>query len=365
MSFSRLAFRYQNPLTASRNLLVKRSSKTGQTSGPSKTRSPNSHLMKIGSLRKPFVYSCAFPGTAFAVSSVVEHEKLKQQVLQKLAEWQNSVTQAPKAPNVQQISGAILGVVAFACLLYPGIQVSILFLPFISMKAATALKVLMAVDLAGVLLRWRPIDHAGHLGGALAGVSRLRSTQRVGLTLAEDTLSYQTLSVSLDIAVDTMMQSCPLLSHSGIMSFSRFAGPTIGSPNANLMDIQCLWKPFLYLCAFTGTAFTVSSVLEYEKIKRKASSVRQKLTEFLDNFTHEPKAPSGNFQQISGAINGVAAFTCLLYPDSQLGGLCLPFISLRAATSLKVFMAVDAAGVLLRWRPIDHAGHLGGTLAGV
>jgi rhomboid-like protein len=67
-------------------------------------------------------------------------------------------------------SGALLGIVAFHCLLYPDSRIGIIFIPFFSVKAAHALYGLMAVDTVGVLMRWRFLDHAAHLGGALYGM---------------------------------------------------------------------------------------------------------------------------------------------------------------------------------------------------
>nr|CAG4644030.1 EOG090X07NR [Lepidurus arcticus] len=67
-------------------------------------------------------------------------------------------------------SGALMGVVAYVCTRYPDVQLSILFLPQISFSADTALKALIIFDAAGLLLRWRMLDHAAHLGGAFFGL---------------------------------------------------------------------------------------------------------------------------------------------------------------------------------------------------
>ncbi|XP_075538835.1 rhomboid family intramembrane serine protease rho-7 [Dermacentor variabilis] len=67
-------------------------------------------------------------------------------------------------------SGAILAVVGALCLQYPDAQLSIIFLPFFTFSAAAALKGVLVFDTAGMLLRWRLLDHAAHLGGTLFGV---------------------------------------------------------------------------------------------------------------------------------------------------------------------------------------------------
>lgn len=67
-------------------------------------------------------------------------------------------------------SGAIMTVLAYVCTQYPTTQLSILFLPMMTFSAGSAIKVIMGIDLAGVLLGWKFFDHAAHLGGASFGV---------------------------------------------------------------------------------------------------------------------------------------------------------------------------------------------------
>lgn len=67
-------------------------------------------------------------------------------------------------------SGAIMGVLGYTCTKYPDLELNIIFLPFFTFKAATAIKVIMGIDAAGVLMGWKLFDHAAHLGGALFGI---------------------------------------------------------------------------------------------------------------------------------------------------------------------------------------------------
>jgi rhomboid-like protein len=46
----------------------------------------------------------------------------------------------------------------------------IVFLPFFTISAGMALKGIIMLDTAGLLLKWGFFDHAAHLGGALFGV---------------------------------------------------------------------------------------------------------------------------------------------------------------------------------------------------
>ncbi|KAG1937821.1 presenilins-associated rhomboid-like protein, mitochondrial [Pimephales promelas] len=67
-------------------------------------------------------------------------------------------------------SGAIMTVLAAVCTKTPEAKLGILLLPMVSFTAGNALKALVALDTAGLLLGWRFFDHAAHLGGALFGV---------------------------------------------------------------------------------------------------------------------------------------------------------------------------------------------------
>ncbi|KAL1132154.1 hypothetical protein AAG570_010111 [Ranatra chinensis] len=67
-------------------------------------------------------------------------------------------------------SGAIMGVLGYTCTRYPDLEVSIIFLPFITFKAVSAIKAIIALDAMGIVLGWKFFDHAAHLGGAMFGV---------------------------------------------------------------------------------------------------------------------------------------------------------------------------------------------------
>ncbi|XP_044059094.1 presenilins-associated rhomboid-like protein, mitochondrial isoform X1 [Siniperca chuatsi] len=67
-------------------------------------------------------------------------------------------------------SGAIMTVLAAVCTKMPEAKLAIIFLPMFTFTAANALKAIVAMDTAGVVLGWKFFDHAAHLGGALFGV---------------------------------------------------------------------------------------------------------------------------------------------------------------------------------------------------
>ncbi|XP_008285452.1 presenilins-associated rhomboid-like protein, mitochondrial isoform X2 [Stegastes partitus] len=67
-------------------------------------------------------------------------------------------------------SGAIMTVLAAVCTKMPEAKLAIVFFPMFTFSAANALKAIVALDTAGLLLGWRFFDHAAHLGGALFGI---------------------------------------------------------------------------------------------------------------------------------------------------------------------------------------------------
>ncbi|XP_032420803.1 presenilin-associated rhomboid-like protein A, mitochondrial [Xiphophorus hellerii] len=67
-------------------------------------------------------------------------------------------------------SGAVMAVLAAVCTKVPEAKLGIIFLPMVTFTAGNALKALVAIDTAGLVLGWRLFDHAAHLGGALFGV---------------------------------------------------------------------------------------------------------------------------------------------------------------------------------------------------
>ncbi|XP_047449182.1 presenilins-associated rhomboid-like protein, mitochondrial [Mugil cephalus] len=67
-------------------------------------------------------------------------------------------------------SGAIMTVLAAVCTKMPEAKLAIIFLPMFTFTAGNALKAIVAVDTAGLVLGWRFLDHAAHLGGALFGI---------------------------------------------------------------------------------------------------------------------------------------------------------------------------------------------------
>ncbi|KAM4605461.1 presenilin-associated rhomboid-like protein A, mitochondrial [Polymixia lowei] len=67
-------------------------------------------------------------------------------------------------------SGAVMTVLAAVCAKVPEAKLGIIFLPMVTFTAGNALKALVAIDAVGLVLGWRLLDHAAHLGGALFGV---------------------------------------------------------------------------------------------------------------------------------------------------------------------------------------------------
>lgn len=67
-------------------------------------------------------------------------------------------------------SGAICTVLGMFATLVPHAHLNIIFLPMFTFTAASALKAMMMMDTAGMVLGWKVFDHAAHLSGLVLGV---------------------------------------------------------------------------------------------------------------------------------------------------------------------------------------------------
>ncbi|KAM3866182.1 presenilin-associated rhomboid-like protein A, mitochondrial [Diretmus argenteus] len=89
---------------------------------------------------------------------------------------------------------------------------------------------------------------------------------------------------------------------------------------------------------------------------------------FSNLVSHMCKTAAGQMHPslgASGAIMTVLAAVCTEVPDAKLGILLLPMVTFTAGNALKALIAIDTAGLILGWRLLDHAAHLGGALFGV
>ena len=59
---------------------------------------------------------------------------------------------------------------AAICTKIPGGRLTIIFLPVFPFMVGNALKAIIAMDTAGMILGWKCFDHAAHLGRALFGI---------------------------------------------------------------------------------------------------------------------------------------------------------------------------------------------------
>lgn len=78
------------------------------------------------------------------------------------------------------------------------------------------------------------------------------------------------------------------------------------------------------------------------------------------------KAASGRLYPslgASGAVMAVLASVCSMVPEAKL--FLLPVVTLTAGNVLKTLLAMDTVGLLMGWRFVDHAAHLGGALFGI
>ncbi|CAG8575410.1 2959_t:CDS:2 [Paraglomus occultum] len=67
-------------------------------------------------------------------------------------------------------SGAIYACLSACAWFYPNASVSLLFLPFLTIKIKHAVPALVCFDIFGILAKWRVFDHFAHLAGAASGI---------------------------------------------------------------------------------------------------------------------------------------------------------------------------------------------------
>ncbi|XP_018564283.1 presenilins-associated rhomboid-like protein, mitochondrial [Anoplophora glabripennis] len=67
-------------------------------------------------------------------------------------------------------SGAIMGILGYVCTQFPDTRLGIILLPVFTFSAGAAIKFIIALDAAGVVMAWKFFDHAAHLGGATCGI---------------------------------------------------------------------------------------------------------------------------------------------------------------------------------------------------
>ncbi|CAF1578297.1 unnamed protein product [Adineta steineri] len=76
-----------------------------------------------------------------------------------------------KTPNISLgASGSIMALLGAVCTQFPDAKLAIIFLPFFTFSAKTALISMVSFDLLGTIMRWRYLDHSAHLGGVLFGI---------------------------------------------------------------------------------------------------------------------------------------------------------------------------------------------------
>ncbi|QRV74115.1 rhomboid family protein [Ceratobasidium sp. AG-Ba] len=67
-------------------------------------------------------------------------------------------------------SGAIYATVTASALAFPDANVSLIFLPFVSVPIGAGVGAMVCLDVLGIIRGWRMFDHWAHLGGAAFGV---------------------------------------------------------------------------------------------------------------------------------------------------------------------------------------------------
>lgn len=115
-------------------------------------------------MSRPDFNAAAWEFTAFYLSGCVLSSLSSQ--LNNVRMFAGTIGRAV-APSLGA-SGGVYGIVAASAILFPWTSVNVFMVP-IALRLGTVFPVMLAGDLAGMLLRWQTFDHAAHLGGALWG----------------------------------------------------------------------------------------------------------------------------------------------------------------------------------------------------
>lgn len=66
----------------------------------------------------------------------------------------------------------------------------------------------------------------------------------------------------------------------------------------------------------------------------------------------------------SGAVYAALVMSACAFPDAKLGIILLPFVTFPIGVGVAGLVALDVAGIVLRWRLFDHWAHLAGAAFG-
>eukprot|EP01104_Vermistella_antarctica_P015141 TRINITY_DN4909_c0_g1_i1.p1 TRINITY_DN4909_c0_g1~~TRINITY_DN4909_c0_g1_i1.p1 ORF type:complete len:421 (+),score=37.85 TRINITY_DN4909_c0_g1_i1:198-1460(+) len=118
--------------------------------------------------------------------------------------------------------------------------------------------------------------------------------------------------------------------------FNMFAFYTFGGPMLNVLGTE------RFLSVFLGGALVSGFASRLITLRRGGGSLGA-----------------------SGGIMSILWLFALLFPQSRMMIIFLPFFSFSAASGALAVSAVDLVGVVKGWKYLDHAGHLGGAAMGL
>ena len=84
----------------------------------------------------------------------------------------------------------------------------------------------------------------------------------------------------------------------------------------------------------------------------------------LSHLARAKSRPGGASLGSSGAVYAVFAMMAYLRPEAEAYFIFLPGVPITLQTLFPCLIALDVTGILLKWRMLDHWGHLGGAVFG-
>lgn len=88
------------------------------------------------------------------------------------------------------------------------------------------------------------------------------------------------------------------------------------------------------------------------------------MSSVVSHLARAKRRPGGASLGSSGAVYAVFALMAYFEPKSQAYFIFLPGVPITLDKLLPALVVLDVTGALLRWRVLDHWGHLGGALFG-
>ncbi|WRT69961.1 uncharacterized protein IL334_006952 [Kwoniella shivajii] len=182
---------------------------------------------------------------------------------------------------------------------------------------------------------------------------RARDEWRNCVTMFTSTLSHQSLP---HLAFNSL----------ALFSFGSAAYSYLSSSPSSPSLVTSTHTPHFFAFLLTAGLFSSlgshlwTNIFRYP-ILRKALSHPARISSPQALMSHQGILPSLG---ASGAIYAALTMTACAFPDSNVGIIFIPFVSLPIGMGVAGMITLDLIGLIRGWRMFDHVAHLSGALFG-